>query len=540
VEARGTEGTRTTNDRQKARARALSLSFPSFSLPPPPLPPWRSRSPWSSAKPLTSTAPSSSASVVSPSCASAAATSSAPMGRFPALSSGTLVSARPSKKGATGKGGAAGPPAPPPPAAAAAAAEYSGLRARYTTTSGVPKRPPAEADTRSRREAEAGKPSKDARARCSAAWSRVFQTRSPGATRASMARVEAAAGAPADDEDHGEAAGEEEEAPTANWSSTRRAPAAPAAAAAAAFAAAFAAFAAFPSRPGMRSSPPLRPSCAAPPASSTRTPYTGPPGSSSRAWPSSKTTPSPFFTPADGKGPSTTARPFDGSTLRTLPSSRPRCRGARPRTRRWCRGPSRNPGVRPSCAASWPREKTCRRSLSAWAPPAACSAEKPARGASRRSAGGGGEGRRGGGGGGGGGAAVAAAAASACCCCCCCFFVARRLSAVAAGASGTTAAAVEPAAAAALAAALAAFSSSSGTTSPAATRPTHAASTARRYVRVASATYSAPFRRPSILRQDTPARTSCGTWPTPERSCGDSRNRSPPPNSRSFPSTYSA
>ena len=59
-------------------------------------------------------------------------------------------------------------------------------------------------------------------------------------------------------------------------------------------------------------------------------------------------------------------------------------------------------------------------------------------------------------------------------------------------------------------------------------RPAHASSTAFRYARVVSATYSASLYRPSILSAEIPMRTISGTCSSAYRSPGDSRYRASP------------
>ena len=54
-------------------------------------------------------------------------------------------------------------------------------------------------------------------------------------------------------------------------------------------------------------------------------------------------------------------------------------------------------------------------------------------------------------------------------------------------------------------------------------RPAHASSTAFRYARVVSATYSASLYRPSILSAEMPMRTISGTCSSAYRSPGESR-----------------
>mmetsp|Transcript_7514 Transcript_7514/g.23322 ORF Transcript_7514/g.23322 Transcript_7514/m.23322 type:complete len:389 (+) Transcript_7514:1238-2404(+) len=96
------------------------------------------------------------------------------------------------------------------------------------------------------------------------------------------------------------------------------------------------------------------------PLRASRSANTGPPSSLSSRMPRrppSNTTPSPRLRPADTR---TTTSDLVGRTSVTSPTSTPRWPGARPRTRRWWRTPSRKPGVKPSCLASCPRAKTCR------------------------------------------------------------------------------------------------------------------------------------------------------------------------------------
>mmetsp|Transcript_10407 Transcript_10407/g.38596 ORF Transcript_10407/g.38596 Transcript_10407/m.38596 type:complete len:404 (+) Transcript_10407:1770-2981(+) len=95
---------------------------------------------------------------------------------------------------------------------------------------------------------------------------------------------------------------------------------------------------------------------------SSNTSQTFPPASGSSGWPRSKTTPSPRFRGTPPRSFTTTPPPSFRKQSVTVPSKGPRCRGPRPRTRRWCFTPSRNPLVSPSYSASWPRLNTCAKS----------------------------------------------------------------------------------------------------------------------------------------------------------------------------------